>query len=160
VTRWMGLIRGSGLALGVWVVLAPVPAAAETSPLVGTWRWNSALSRLPAGEAVPAAVTATIARADAAHVHWTITMAAGQGQKASRSFDVPANGEAYPISSDTTAAVTLNGPGLKAVFNGPNGEIDTLSCAVADAGKRMTCTGQVQDKDKKTSSYVDVYDRI
>jgi hypothetical protein len=158
--RWIAWVRGPGLAMSFLAASASYSFAADTSPLVGNWHWNRAQSRLPDGESVPADLTASITRADAMHVHWTITTLAAPGDKVSRSFDVPANGEAYPISSDTTAAIRLTAPGMQAVFNGPNGEVDRLTCAVGAAGKQMTCTGQVQDKTGKTSSYVDVYDRI
>jgi hypothetical protein len=145
-------------ALGFLVVQTPAWAA-DPSPLVGTWRWNPSLSRLPAGEAAPAALTAVISRADPLHVAWAITTTGPKGDTAMRSFDVPANGEAYPISSDTRASIQLTARGLNAVFRGPAGEVDTLSCMVGGAGTRMTCDGEVQGQDKKTSRYVDVYDR-
>lgn len=151
----MGLV-GVGAA-SAW--LAAAPAWSADSPFVGRWQWNKAQSVLPPGEDAPADIVADIARVDSAHVRWSITMTNAQGRPAVESFDTPANGEFYPISSGTTAAFRLTGSALEATFKGPAGEIDTLTCAVSADRNRMTCNGAVTGPDGKPGTYVDVYDR-
>jgi hypothetical protein len=145
---------------GLCMLLTAAPAWAQSSPFVGKWRWNGGLSKLPPGETKPADLIADIARADALHVRWAVTVTNAQGLPAMKSFDIPANGEFYPISGDTTASFRLAGPSLQATFNGPAGEVDTLSCTVTGDVKTMTCNGEVREEDGKANSYVDVYDRI
>jgi hypothetical protein len=75
-------------------------------------------------------------------------------------FDVPADGEFYPLSSDTTAAVRLTGDALRATFKGPTGQSDAVACTVSANAKVMTCRGVLNDGNGRTATYVDVYDRI
>jgi hypothetical protein len=115
---------------------------------------------MPPGEPVPSDVTAEISRADGTHLKWTLTVRDTQGQSDVETFDAPANGEFYPISSDTTAAFRLNGNTLQATFKGPAGETDTQSCTLAADRAKMTCEGVLNDGQGHTTSYVDVYDRM
>ena len=134
-------------------------ARAEGSPFVGRWHWNQALSKLPANEPVPSDLMAEISRVETAHVRWSVTVTNAQGHSSVKSFDVPLNGEAYPISDDTTASFRLVGSALQAVFTGPSNQSDTLSCTLSEQRKRMTCNGKVVGEGGQTESYVDVYDR-
>jgi hypothetical protein len=134
-------------------------ANADDSPFVGRWHWNRSLSTLPPGEPVPADLITEIGRADATHVRWSVTVTNAQGLPAMRSFDIPGNGEFYPISGDTAAAVRLADGALEAIFNGPDNESDRLSCRLSLQGRRMTCTGQVSSGASQPVPYVDVYDR-
>ena len=147
------------LVLGVVSAMVSQPAFAQASPFVGTWQLNRAQSQLAPGEPPSQTLVASIQRADAAHVRWTTTTRNGADQATVESFDVPGNGEFYPISEDTTAAVTVSDQTLKATFKGPNGEVDTLSCTMASGGRRMSCAGSVAEEDGRTSPYVDVFDR-
>jgi len=144
---------------GVCLALSASPARADDSPFVGRWHWNKAQSTLPPGEPMPADLMADFTRIDSAHVRWSITVVNAQGQPATKSFDAPANGEFYPISSDTTAAFRLAGPTLVATFKGPADQSDTLTCTLSERRNKMTCNGVVKGQDAKTETYVDVYDR-
>jgi hypothetical protein len=75
----------------------------------------------------------------------SLAVLASQGQKSVETFDTVANGECYPISSDTTAAFRLIGSTLQATLKGPTGETDTLTCTVAADQKKMTCKGMLID---------------
>ncbi len=151
LTRWV---------VGLGVVLAAGSAWADSSAFVGRWHLNRTQSILPPGEPVPSDVIAEISRADSTHVKWSLTVVAAQGQTSVETFDTVANGEFYPINSDTTAALSLNGNRLQSTFKGPNGQTDTLTCTLSADQRKMTCRGALNDGDGRTTSYVDVYDRM
>jgi hypothetical protein len=152
-------------ATALSIVLIAGSAWADSNPFVGRWHWNRAQSTMPPGEPVPTDITAEISRADSAHLQWSLTVLAPQGEPDAgqpnvETFDAPANGEFYPVSSDTTAAFRLAGSTLEATFKGPTGETDTLTCTLAADQKKMTCRGVLSDGKDHTTSYVDVYDRM
>ena len=157
----MSRIRGLKIVTGVSLLLAG-PALAQTgpSPLVGRWHWNRAQSTLPPGEPMPSDLTMEISRADNMHLKWLLTAVPPQGEANLESFDAPANGEAYPISSDTTASFRLSGGGLEATFQGPAGQSDTQTCSVSPDKKTLTCQGVLNDGHGHAATYVDVYDRM
>jgi hypothetical protein len=146
--------------IGLGVVLAAGSAWADNSPFVGRWHLNSAESILPSGEPAPKDLIAAISQADSTRVRWSLTVVSAQGQRNVETFDVVANGEFYPLNSDTTAAFTVNGSLLQSTFKGPNGETDTLSCALSADQKKMTCRGALSDGNGRTTTYVDVFDRM
>ncbi len=151
ITRWMTL------AVAAWPLVAL--AAGEASPFVGKWEWNKALSKPPPGEPPPAGMELEFDRADTLHVHWSVTVIDATGRKTTDTYDLPANGEFYPVDADSTASFQLGANSLKAVFRGPGGESDTMTCTLANANQRMICNGEITSADGKTASYVDVYDR-
>jgi hypothetical protein len=150
-TRWV---------IGLGIVLAAGSAWADSSAFVGRWHLNRTQSILPPGEPVPNDVIAEISRADSTHVRWSLTVVAAQGQTSVETFDAVANGEFYPINSDTTAAFSLNGNRLQSTFKGPSGQTDTLTCTLSVDQRKMTCRGALSDGDGRTTNYVDVYDRM
>ena len=156
----MNRLRGiQGVAV-LCAALATSSAWAEGSPFVGRWHLNRAQSTLPPGEPVPNDVIAEISRVDSTHVQWSLTVLAAQGQTSVETFDAVPNGEFYPINSDTTAAFSLIGNTLQATFKGPTGQTDTLTCTLAADQKKMTCKGVLSGGDGRTTTYVDVYDRM
>ncbi len=142
------------------MLLMASSAWADGNPFVGRWHLNRAQSKAPPGDVLPADMTADFARVDAKHVKWSITVTDAQGRPSVESFDTPANGEFYPISSDTTAAFTLNGDTLQGTFKGSAGETDTLTCSLSEGRRKMTCSGTLARPDEAPQSYVDVYDRM
>jgi hypothetical protein len=153
-------LRVTTLGMGLCVALAASTAWADSSPFVGRWHWNRAQSTMPPGEPVPSDVTAEISRADTAHLKWSLTVVDSQNQQNVETFDAPANGEFYPINSDTTAAFRLAGSTLQGTFKGPAGEMDDLTCTVGSDQKTMTCKGVLSDGQGHTTNYADVYDRM
>jgi hypothetical protein len=156
-------MRGLGLTkwvIGFCLVLAAGSALADGNPFVGRWHWNRVQSSPPPGQPVPADVVAEITRADSTHMRWSLTVLASQGQTSVETFDAVANGEFYPINNDTTAAFSLNGSLLQATFKGPSGETDALTCTLSADQRKMTCRGTLSDGDGRTTSYVDIYDRM
>lgn len=156
----MSGLRAIKIATGLCVALAAGSAWADSSSFVGRWHWNRAQSTMPPGEPVPSDVTAEISRADGTHLTWSLTVVASQGQPNVETFDAPADGEFYPISSDTTAAFRLTGSTLQATFKGPTGQTDALTCTLAADQKKLTCSGVLSDRAGHTANYVDVYDRM
>jgi len=146
--------------VGICIALAAGSAWADSSSLLGRWHWNRAQSTMPPGEPVPNDLTVEISRVDSTHVKWSLTVLAAQGRKNVEAFDTPANGEFYPVSSDTTAAFRLGEGSLQATFKGPSGGTDTLTCTVAADRKKMTCKGMLIDGEGRATNYVDVYDRM
>jgi hypothetical protein len=156
-------MRGRAVAravVGLCVTLTSGAASADSSSLVGRWHWNRAQSTAPSGEPVPNDVVVEISRVDSTHVKWSLTVRATEGRKNVEAFDTPANGEFYPVSSDTTAAFRLGENSLQATFKGTKGETDSLSCSVGADRNKMTCRGMLIDGDGRTIRYVDVYDRL
>jgi hypothetical protein len=155
-------MSGRGIAkaaFGLCIALAAGSAWADSSALVGRWHGNRAQSTVPPGEPVPNDLTVEISRVDSTHVKWSLTVLAEQDRKNVENFDTPANGEFYPVSSDTTAAFRLGEGSLQATFKGAAGETDTLTCTVTADRKKMTCEGVLVDANGRVSNYVDVYDR-
>jgi hypothetical protein len=156
-------MRGRTIAravVGLCVTLAAGAALADSNSLVGRWHWNRAQSTAPSGEPVPNDVIVEISRVDSTHVKWSLTVLAAEGRKNVEAFDSPANGEFYPVSSDTTAAFRLGESSLQATFKGAKGETDSLTCSVAADRTKMTCRGTLIDGGGRTTRYVDVYDRL
>ena len=156
-------MRGLGIAkaaVGICIALATGSAWAGSSSLLGRWHWNRTQSTMPSGEPVPNDLTVEISRVDNTHVKWSLNVLAAQGRKNVEAFDTPANGEFYPVSSDTTAAFRLRESALQATFKGAAGETDTLTCTVAADRKKMTCEGVLVDGNGQATNYVDVYDRM
>ena len=146
--------------VGICIALAAGSAWADSSSLLGRWHWNRAQSTMPPGEPVPNDLTVEISRVDSTHVKWSLTVLVAQGRKNVEAFDTPANGEFYPVSSDTTAAFRLGDGSLQATFKGSSGGTDTLTCTVAADRKKMTCKGMLIDGEGRATNYVDVYDRM
>ena len=156
-------MRGFGIAkavVGICIALAAGSAWAESSSLLGRWHWNGAQSTMPPGEPVPTDLTVEISRVDSTHVKWSLNVLAAQGRKNVEAFDTPANGEFYPVSSDTTAAFRLAGSTLQGTFKGRAGQTDDLTCTVAVDQKKMTCSGVMSDGKGHTTKYADVYDKM
>jgi len=150
----------SKVIMGLCAVLLAHPAWAESSPFVGRWHWNRTQSTLPAGEPAPKDVMAEISRMDRTHVKWTLVVLSGQGQSSVESFDAVADGEFYPVTTNTTAAFRVMGSALQATFKGPIGETDTLTCTLSADRNKMTCKGVLSDGEGRTATYVDIYDRM
>ena len=146
--------------IGLGLVLAAGSASADNGAFVGRWHLNLAESILPPGEPAPKDLIAEILQADSARVRWSLSVAAEQGQTNVETFDVIANGELHPINDDTTASFTVNGSFLQSTFMGPNGQTDTLTCALSADRSKMTCRGALSDGKGRTTSYVDVFDRM
>jgi len=156
-------MRGLGLAgglIGLGVMLAAGSAWAENSPFVGRWHLNRVESVLPPGEPVRKDLIADFSQAGSARVRWSLTVVAAQDQSNVETFDAVANGEFYPINSDTTAAFTVNDSLLQSTFRGPNGQTDTLTCGLSADQRKMTCRGALSDRNGRTATYVDVFDRM
>jgi hypothetical protein len=153
----LGLVRW---VIGLGAVLAAGSAWADDSPFAGRWHLNLAESILPSGEPAPKDLIAEISQADTARVKWSLAVVDAQGQSNVETFDVIANGEFHPISDDTTAAFAVNGSLLQSTFKGPNGQTDTLTCALSADRKKMTCRGALSDGNGRTTTYVDIFDRM
>ena len=156
----MSRLRGITMVMGLCAVLAASSAWAGSRPIVGRWHWNRAQSTLPPGEPVPKDLICEISRADDSHVKWAVTVLTPEGQSYVETFDTVANGEFYPISSETTASFRLTGDTLQATFKGPAGQLDAHTCTLSADQKQMICRGVLTEGDGRTVNYVDIYDRM
>jgi hypothetical protein len=156
----MRRLRGIKVVAGLCVALAAGPAWADTSAFVGRWHWNRAQSIMPPGEPVPSDLTTELFRADSDHLTGSATIVTPQGRRYVETFDVAADGEFHPISSETTVAFRLSGDTLQATFKGPTGQSDAVTCTLSMDQKVMTCRGVLNEGNGRTADYVDVYDRI
>jgi hypothetical protein len=155
----MRQLRGTRVAIGLCASLAADSAAAETSPFIGQWHWNPAQSTMPPGETAPKDLTTELSRVDG-HLTWSVTVVTPQGRPYVETFDVPANGEFYPVDSDITASLRVTGDALHATFKGSAGQSDAFTCTLTADHKTMTCNGVLDEGNGRTTSYVDVYDRV
>jgi len=156
----MNRLEGITVAIGLCALLATSSAWAESSPFVGRWQLNRVQSTLPPGEPVPKDLICEVSRADNSHVKWSVTVLTAAGRQHVETFDTVANGEFYPLSSETTASFRLTGDTLQATFKGPTGQSDTQTCTISADHKQMTCRGVLTEGDGRTVNYVDVYDRM
>ena len=155
----MNRLRSITMVMGLCAVLAASAAWAGSSPFVGRWHWNRAQSTPPPGEPVPKDLICDIARADDSHVKWSVTVLTAEDRPHVETFDTVANGEFYPISSETTASFRLTGDTLQVTFKGPAGQSDAHTCTISADRKQMMCRGVLTEGDGRTVNYVDVYDR-
>ncbi len=146
--------------VGLFAVSVAGSAWADNSPFIGRWHWNRAQSTTPSETSVPSDMIVEIARADSMHVRLSMTVLGPNGQRDIETFDAPGNGEFYPVSSGTTAAFRLTEDTIQATFKGPAGQMDTLTCALGAGQTTMTCRGVLSDENGRTSSYVDLFDRM
>lgn len=154
--------HGTKVIIGLCALLVGLTATsawADGSPFMGRWHWNRAQSTLLPGDPVPADITADISRVDRTHIKYSTTVTDAQGNRRIDHFDTPANGEFYPISSDTTASFQLIGNTLQATFKGPADKSNSLTCSLSTDQRKMTCNGIMSREGGKTATYVDVYDR-
>jgi len=156
----MHRLRGITVVMGLCAVLAASAAWAGSSPFVGRWHWNRAQSTPPPGEPVPKDLICEISRAEDSHVKWSVTVLTAEGRPHVETFDTVANGEFYPVSSETTASFRLTGDTLQATFKGPAGQSDAHTCTLSADHKQMICRGVLTEGDSRTVNYVDVYDRM
>jgi len=155
----MTRLEGITVIMGLCALLATSSAGAESSPFVGRWQWNRAHSTPPPGAPVPEDLLCDIARTESGHVQWSITILATEDQPYVETFDVTANGDFAPISSETTASVRLTADTLQATFTGPAGQSDTQTCTLSADQQQMICRGILNAGDGQSVNYVDVYDR-
>jgi hypothetical protein len=153
-------LRTIKVVMGLCIASVAGSAWADSNAFVGRWHWNRTQSTRPAGEPVLNEVTAKISRVDSTHMQWSITVLASQGQTSVETFDAVANGEFYPINSDTTAAFRLVGNTLQETFKGSNRADRHPDCTLATDRKKMTCQGVLSSGEGRTTTYVDVYDRM
>jgi len=156
----MNRLRGITMVIGLCAALVSSSAWAESSLFVGRWHLNRVQSMLPPGDPVPKDVICDISRADGNHVKWSVTVLTTEGRRHVETFDTVANGEFYPISSETTASFRLTGDTLQATFDGPTGQSDAQTCILSADHKQMICRGVLTEGDGRTVNYVDVYDRM
>jgi hypothetical protein len=156
----MNRLRGITMVMGLCAALVASSAWADSSLFVGRWQLNRVQSMLPPGEPVPKHLTCEISRADNSRVKWSVTVLTTEGRPYVETFDTVANGEYYPISSDTTASFRLTGDTLQATFKGPTGQSDTQTCTLSADQKQMICRGVLTEGDGRTVNYMDVYDRM
>jgi len=109
---------------------------------------------------VPKDLICEISRAEDSHVKWSVTVLTAEGQPHVETFDTVANGEFYPVSSETTASFRLTGDTLQTTFTGPAGQSDAHTCTLSADHKQMICRGVLTEGDSRTVNYVDVYDRM
>src|SRR5262245_58374393 len=155
----MTRLEGITVIMGLCTLLATSAAWAASSPFEGRWQWNRGQSTPPPGAPVSEDLLCDIARTESSHVQWSITILTTGDQPYVEPFDVTANGEFSPISSETTASVSLTDDTLRATFKGPAGASDAQTCTLSADQKQMTCRGVLTVGDGQTVNYVDVYDR-
>jgi len=152
-------LEGITVIMGLCLLLATSSAWAESSPFEGRWQWNRTQSTPPPGAPVPQDLLCDIAKTESSHVRWSITILTTEDQPYVETFDVTANGEFAPISSETTASVRLTADTLQATFKGPAGQSDSQTCTLSADRTQMTCRGVLTVGEGQTVNYVDVYDR-
>ena len=137
-------------------------AYADAGPFVGQWHWNQAESQMAPGETAPKEIVLNIASADAAHVQWTLTVTAANGQQQVESVAATGDGKAVQVPGSpprTMRAFTVTPTSLQDAFTGPDGSSDHATCTVSPDRKKLTCRGVESDGKGHSANYVDVFDR-
>ena len=156
----MKRLRTVTFAMGTCLAaLIAGPVRADTNPFIGNWHWNPGQSTLPPDEPPPTDLRTEISRRDNNRLAWSVTVLTPDGQSHVETFDAAIDGKFQPVSGDTTASFRLAGNTLQAMFKGPSGQSDALTCSVSPDQQRLTCNGTVNNGDGRTIHYVDVYDR-
>jgi hypothetical protein len=144
------------------MAMAAAPAmSADSSPLVGRWRWNASQSS-PSADPAPREVLLVIESADPAHMQWTLTMTDAAGAQHKKSFNGSGDGKRITVSgatSGTTAAFTVTPVTFDADYTSPDGSSDRSSCTLSTDRRKLTCRGTETDGQGHATTYVDVYDR-
>lgn len=148
------------LTSGLCLMALAGAASADTSPFIGRWHWDQALSTLPPGEPPPKDLTAEVSQAANQQLQWSVTLVGDDGQSHVETVAISPNGEFHQVGPASQASIRLTGDSLIAIFKGPSGQSDSFTCGVSEDRQRMTCNGKVDDGDGKTAPYVDVYDRM
>jgi hypothetical protein len=139
------------------------PADAQTASFIGRWHWDKAQSSSVPGEPAPRDIQLNITALSLGALAWTLNEVDPQGGKHSESFNGKPDGTAFPVvgaGDQTTAAFTLAGNTLKAMFKSQDGATDSWSCAETPDGGKMKCQGTESDGKGHTAGYTDVYDRM
>jgi len=153
-----GLVVAMGLC-GLLALATTASAWADEGPFIGRWHWNRTESTAPPGEPGPGDMVIDVSQADPAHLRWSVVVTDPQGQRSVETYDAPPDGTFHPISGDTTASFHLNGSTLAAVFRGPEGQTDKMTCTVSPNRQKMTCLGSMSGPNGTAIGYRDVYDR-
>jgi hypothetical protein len=145
------------------LLLAGGMARAGSGSFVGRWHWDKAQSSSIPGEPAPRDIVLNIADMSGGALKWTLTEIDPEGGEHKESFDGKSDGTPTPVTGaggPMTAAFTLTGATLKAVFKSPDGSSDSWSCALAPDGSKMNCQGLESDGKGHSAGYTDVYDRM
>ena len=142
--------------------LAAFGAHADPSQFVGNWHWNRAESSTVPGEQPAQDIRLNITELSGGKLKWTLNAVDPAGQRHTESFDGKVDGTPTPVAGaggQTTAAFTIAGDRLSAVFRSPDGGSDSWSCSLAADGRKMSCKGMESDGKGHNADYTDVYDR-
>jgi hypothetical protein len=137
-------------------------AKADPAAFVGQWHWNKAQSTSIPGEPSPKEIQLNITELSGGKLKWVLNEVDPEGGKHSESFDGRSDGAASAVmgaGAPTTAAFTLTGDTLSAVFKSQDGAADNWSCTLAPNGRTMSCKGTEADGKGHNAPYTDVYDR-
>ena len=136
-TDWAAGPAESAIAFGPFRLL---PVALEPAAVHDTAR-----------RVAPSDLTTEFVSVDDGHVVWSVTIVPPQGRPYVETFEVPADGEAYPIGSDTTASLRLTGDTLHVTFEGSAGQSDAFTCTLSSDHRTMTCRGVLDEGNGRTT---------
>jgi hypothetical protein len=152
------------LTVVVLAMLVPRVLLAQSDPFIGTWKMNTAKSKLPPGPA-PQIRTLTFeaqgdgvksstedTAADGSHTSWNYT--ANYDSK-----DNPISGTGAPGEADTVALKRINPASLKATLKKAGKIVRVARFAVSNDGKVLTIRGKGVDPDAQKVSFVIVFDK-
>jgi hypothetical protein len=149
------------VAIVVLAALASSQVFAQSNPLFGTWKLNTAKSKYT-GMPAPKEITRTV-EPDGDAVKYTNTGTAGDGSPISFTFSVKYDGKDYPISgkapfgADMIAIKRVNANTYDATLKKDGQVMSNTKTEVSKDGKVTTLTAHgVADPSK---SYVAVYDK-
>jgi len=154
------------LILAVAALCLGIPSAmlaADTNPLVGTWKLNLEKSKYPAGTA-PKSLTRTVT-ADGDNVKYSFEGQAADGSALAYSFTVQYGDKYYEITgpgpwgADHISIKRVNSHMFSATLKKGDKVIGTSSVTVSHDGKITTVSGKGTDKDGKPVKQTQVYDK-
>lgn len=150
-------------AIVVLVAIALVPALAQTSPVLGTWKLNVAKSKYT-GVPTPKELTRTV-EADGDSIKYTYAGTAADGSSISYGFTVKYDDKDYPVTgsmpggADMIAIKQVNPHTFEATQKKAGKVVGTAKVNISKDGKVATVTAKIISDSGKSGRYVSVYDK-
>jgi hypothetical protein len=151
------------VAVVAFVAFASTSLRADSNPLLGTWKLNTAKSKSDPTP-VPKSLTRTIEETSDG-TKYTMTGEAADGKPISYGFTVKFDGKDYPATgtmpggADSIAIKKIDANHYSAVLKKAGKEVGTSKLEISKDGKVATITTKGVTADGKPSHTVSVYDK-
>ena len=152
------------LAIFIFGAVAALPMLAQDSPFVGTWKLNTAKSKVE-GSPLPKSLTRTVT-ADGTGLKYVYEGVAADGGAFSYSFSSNFDGKASPVTgtgmpggADSLVLKRVDPHKTTGVLSKGGKEIGKSEAEVSKDGKSTTIKSKTKSADGKEISTVSVFDK-